>query len=293
MVDLPEAAGRGAGGFLGGLFNNPGIVILGGLAIALAFFSGDIRKAFGSLGESIGNIGSLELPDIQLPTINFPEITFPSFGDITFPSFGDIFGGGPSEPESAPLTPAGGGGFNPADQPVLPTDIDIALGEGATPEDIATMIGIDPTDPNLDPTKFLPPIPEEGDPLFIGPVQPEEPFSLPPTPEPITTPQLPPGFTGGGPSFEGGTIFENPIDTLIEVLAAFPGLTASQAADFLGEFSGILPSELGSISPDIINIVGDPSQPITLLPASSEELTGLTPEQIFEQLFGNVQNPDF
>ena len=285
MVDLPEAAGRGAGGFLGGLFNNPGVVILGGLAIALAFFSGDIRKAFGSLGESIGSIGDIQLPDITLPTINFPEITFPSFGDI--------FGGGPSGPESAPLTPAGGGGFNPADQPVLPTDIDIALGEGATPTEIAAMIPPDPTDPNLDPTKFLPPVPEEGDPAFIGPIQP---FTLPeipisPTPEIVSIFEQP--FTGGGPSFEGGTIFENPIDTLLEVLAAFPQLTASQAADFLGEFSGILPSELGSVSPDIINIVGDPSQPITLLPASSEELTGLTPEQIFAQLFGNVQNPDF
>jgi len=291
MVNAPEAAGRGAGGFLGGLFNNPGVVILGGLAIALAFFSGDIRKAFGSLGESIGSIGDIQLPDIQLPTINFPEITFPSFGDITFPSFGDIFGGG--DPVSAPLTQPGEGGFNPADQPVLPTDIDIALGEGATPDDIAGMIGIDPTDPNQDPTLFQPPM----DPALADEPSDAELFAqdFPETFVPITpiSPILPPGFEGGGVSFEGGTIFENPIDTLTEVLSAFPQLTASQAADFLGEFSGILPSELPGVSPDIINIMGDPSQPITLLPASSEELTGLTPEQIFSQLFGDVQNPDF
>ena len=65
-------------------------------------------------------------------------------------------------------------------------------------------------------------------------------------------------FTGGGSSFVGGTIRENPIDTLSEVIKFFPELSASQAADFLFDTGGkILPSqvEAGIIDPDIRNIV--------------------------------------
>lgn len=97
-------------------------------------------------------------------------------------------------------------------------------------------------------------------------------------------------FTGGGVSFEGGTIRENPIDTLSEVLATFPQLSASQAADFLSQFSGILPSELGGIDPDIRNISGQLSEPISLLPASGG-FSGVTPEEIFRRLVGgNISN---
>jgi len=98
-----------AGSFLGGILNNPGAVILGGIVIALLFFSGDIRKAFGSFGESFGKI---ELPDINLPEINFPEIKFPEFNfpdinidfpefpEVKFPDFSQFFKGEPSvDPE--------------------------------------------------------------------------------------------------------------------------------------------------------------------------------------------------
>jgi len=292
MVNVPEAAGRGAGGFLGGLFNNPGVVILGGLAIALAFFSGDIRRAFGSLGESIsGGLVNIELPDIQLPTINFPEITLPSIGDI--------FGGGPSEPESAPLTPPGAGEFNPADQPVLPTDIDIALSEGATPSDIAQMIGFPDIDPNLfqPPGQDVPqtPVPEGpsvitpagvdiGPFLGLEPVTPAVPIPLPPPISPIT---------GGGPSFEGGTIFETPIEnlSLSQIIDQFM-VTASQAADIQAQAIGFTPEEeaflgqqgtIGGVS------IMEPTGPAV----SDPSVSGLTPEEIFAALFGNVQNPDF
>lgn len=53
-------------------------------------------------------------------------------------------------------------------------------------------------------------------------------------------------------------IRENPIDTLAEVINAFPELTASQAADFLEATGGkILPSQIeaGLIDPNIKNIV--------------------------------------
>lgn len=80
VEEASGAAGRGAGSFLGGFLNNPAVVILGALGIVFLFFGGDIRKAFGSLGESISKIGSVSLPDINFPDFNFPE--FPSLPDI-------------------------------------------------------------------------------------------------------------------------------------------------------------------------------------------------------------------
>jgi len=65
-------------------------------------------------------------------------------------------------------------------------------------------------------------------------------------------------FFGGGPSFVGGSIFENPIDTFSEVLKFFPGLSASQAADFLEETGGkLLPSQVDFFDADIKNIVAN------------------------------------
>jgi len=97
-------------------------------------------------------------------------------------------------------------------------------------------------------------------------------------------------FTGGGVGFQGGFVSETPITTLFQVLDLFPQLTASQAADFLSQFKGLSPSEAILQDPDIKNISGDPSQPITILPASQESLTGLTPEAIFALLFPNVKS---
>lgn len=81
---LSEAGGRGAGGFLGGIANNPGVIIIIAIIAALVLFRGDISRAFAGFGE---NLGKVELPPLpQLPSLNiqFPDITFPS---ITFPSF--------------------------------------------------------------------------------------------------------------------------------------------------------------------------------------------------------------
>jgi len=95
------AKAKAAGQFLGGIFNNPGIVILGALAIALLFFQKDIRNAFGSLGEGFGNI-NIELPEFKFPEFTFPEIKFPEFKfpdfefpdiNIDLPDFNAIFAG--------------------------------------------------------------------------------------------------------------------------------------------------------------------------------------------------------
>jgi len=241
-----EAAGRGAGGFLGGLSNNPGIVVLGALIIGLAFFAGDIRKAFGSFGESFGKI---ELPDITLPEITFPEITFPDFPDITFPdfpelpdfsSFFDNFfnffnGNGNGIPGDLPLPPdvedtgllteeqraaceCGTNIIQDVEGDVSETCISCPEPEFTPPGCIRTPAGV-----LICPDTFDVPPPINGG--FIGPPPPEDvPF------EPSV--DLPPGFEGGGPSFEGGTIFETDIcNKSIGQIASELGISASAAAD--------------------------------------------------------------
>jgi len=273
-----------AGQFAGGFLNNPGALAAIGIAVSiittLIIFRNDIRGFFGTtIPEALGSLGDI---NIQLPSIELPSFELPSFDftlpTIEFPSFQDIFG----TPE-----PVG-------------TEIDIALSEGATVEDIQNIIGIDPTDPNQDPTKFLPPVPEEGDPTFIGPVQVDEPFSLatffgPAEPEPIPLPEPISPITGfGGPSFEGGTIFETPIENLSlnQIIEMGLAETASQAANLKAIAEGFTPEEeaflgqqgtVGGIS------IMEPTGPAV----SDPTVVGLSPGEIFQQLFGNVQNPEF
>jgi len=82
------AAAKAAGGFLGGLFNNPGALIgliaLGGLLIFRKDITNFFQKGFDSIGENFGKV------DVQLGDINLPEIKNPFEGfDITkiFESF--------------------------------------------------------------------------------------------------------------------------------------------------------------------------------------------------------------
>jgi len=85
---VAEAGGRGAGGFLGGILNNPGTVAILAIVAALILFRGDIRSAFASIPEAIGNIGNVQFPDINFPAFEFPQITFPEFPAFPeFPSF--------------------------------------------------------------------------------------------------------------------------------------------------------------------------------------------------------------
>jgi len=252
VINMVKVA-RSAGSFLGGIFNNPGIVILGALAIALLFFQKDIRNAFGSLGESFGQI------DITLPTIEFPEITFPEFPQFELPPppdfsglfdfLGNLFGNGnggllPPPPGTEPteglgdVTTPPGCTVNALGQIECPTpptfDVCQAFPELCATEPEVTPPGCirSPAGVLICPGDFEGPPPINGG--FIGPPPPpDEPFQ-PPV-------DLPPGFEGGGPSFEGGTIFESSdagCQTLSCVLNANPGFTASQAADRLAELQG-------------------------------------------------------
>jgi len=282
---------KSAGGFLGGIFNNPGVIILTGLAILLLFFQKDIRGAFGSLGEGISQgIGGLGNIDITLPEFNFPDIKFP---DITFPSFdfGGFFEGFNPFPDAV-LTPEGdvaviplnppGSAINPADDPTNPTPVDIILSEGGTVEQ-----PIDPTDPNQDPTKFLPPsqdIPQtpvpSGPDLFlpagtnIGPFlgldQPS--FIGPPEPEPTSQLNI-----GQEQPF---TLAPLGAQTLSSIIGIFD-VTASQAANikFISQQGGD-----PFATPE--NIFGENPPAV-----SDPQFQNLTPEQIFLQLVGgNISN---
>lgn len=232
-----------AGQFAGGFFNNPGVIILG-IAIAfIAFFRGDIRSAFGSIGEGLVNI---EAPTINLPS--FPDISFPSI-NLGIPSpFPEATAGG----DPVPLSQPGEGLVNPADAPTDPTPVDILISQGETDPRIINPEAFDPEQaPQLfDPTQFQPPIPGTTG----------EPSPPAPTPEGvIVVPEEDPFGIGGGPSFEGGTtVFGGGIvDTLSEVLAVFPSLTASQARDVLEEFPDLTQAEFRQLDPDIINISGE------------------------------------
>jgi len=100
---------------------------------------------------------------------------------------------------------------------------------------------------------------------------------------------------GGGGSFIGGTTTfgdeTNIVDTLSEVLAIFPNLTASQAADALAENVGLTPNQFAQTDPDIINISSQGFDPDQILLNASGGFSGLTPEQIANILTGgNIQN---
>lgn len=272
---------RSIGTGVGAFFNNPGVIILGALAVILLFFRGDIRNAFGSLGQGITEgLGGLGDININLPEFNFPDITFPSF------DFGGLFQGFNPFP-NAILTPEGdvaviplgepGAAINPADQPTNPTPVDIALSEDLplpplTPEEIAL-------DPNQDPSLFQPPAPPEGDPAFVGPVQP---FQLPPivseTPSVILEDfaQDPSQLNIG----QEQPLTEAPLGALplSQIIDKFM-VTASQAANikFIAQQGGD-----PFATPE--NIFGENPPAVT----AGLGFEGLTPEQIFEQISGGV-----
>lgn len=234
---------------------SPNLLLGVGGIIAAVFLVSQVRKAGGDLQKALTDI---KLPDITLPSISLPSIP-------------NIFAQQPII--TAPLTQPSEGGINPADMPILPTDIDVALSRGE--EIIPTGF-----DPNADITRFVP----TGDPftgreedrppvevipdIIPAPVngrdertqrrlqQPSEVLPPPPPVEVISELPVEQTFGFGGTGFIGGTVRENPIDTLSEVLQFFPELTASQAADFLAETGGtILPSQVELVDPDIKNII--------------------------------------
>jgi len=252
-----RVVGSGIGGGVGGFLSSPfGLGLLGVTAlIAILFIFKD------RIAEAIGSFKLPSLPDIQLPS--FPDITFPSFDfefpsfDFEFPSFDFDFPELPPFPELPNLCSLFGIGCeeeeedfetSPSVEEVLEEcNENCSIVQDITGRIITTCecdgqifqtVG-DPTIPPPPPEIPPPPPPE------IPPPPPELP--PPPPPEIIVDPflDIPPDveFEGGGAGFIGGSIGQTPVTTLFQVLGLFPSFSASQAANFLFQFSGILPSE--------------------------------------------------
>jgi len=226
-----KAVGTGIGAAVGGFFTNPVVLIIAALGFTLFIFRDKISQFVSDA------IGGIELPDINLPDINLPSFEFPSFEfpSFEFPSF-DI----PEFP-SFDLCSLFGIGCDeippPPDQPTTPSVKEVLeeCNENCVIKQDAQ--GVVTTTCTCDGQEFS----SVGEPTI-----PPEPIPEPPPPIPIIIdPELEVEgeFTGGGPSFIGGSIGQTPVTTLFQVLDLFSGFSASQAANFLFQFSGISPSD--------------------------------------------------
>jgi len=318
---MVKGKAKAAGSFLGGIANNPGIVILGGLAIALLFFQNDIRKAFGSLGAGLGDI-DIKLPDIKFPDLKFPDFSFPdfSFPDITFPefkfpefTFPDLFGQGTiTPPEQDPagdpdLSIGLAGGIQQrradlergllerelaeADIPLRDIQDDIEgltpaqrfafIERGVIPGGFEVIGGILKQIMEAAPSNLLN---QEG--LISD--QKVSSFLLD---DPLKQ------FEGGGVSFIGGSIFETPLAnlTLNQIINMF-NVTASQASSLRREAQGFPSTETGFTPPSFFT-QGSQGLPIGIEApdfggfTGDPQFQGLTPQEIVLRLLGgNIQN---
>jgi len=304
---------RAAGQFLGGILNNPAVVILGGLAIVLLIFRGNISQAFADLGKSIsGGLGdiNIQLPEISLPSFpeisfpelpSFPEITFPelpSFPEITFPDFSNLFGGGAvtppeQDPAGAPDLSIGlAGGIQErrraqqeaAALAAIPErDIQDAILGDLTPAQKFAFIerGVIPTGFEVIGGELV-----AISQMVSGAaaVQPNDlDFGV------QSFLQEPQQFTGGGVSFMGGSVSPTPTEflSLSQIIDQF-GVTASQAANLRAIAQGFTPEEEQFLqgSGDVIGFTGFNPPAV-----SDQQFAGLTPEEIALRLTGgNISN---
>jgi len=252
---------------------SPNLLLGVGGIIAAVFLVNQVRKAGGDVQKALSDIS---LPDISLPEIKFPDVSFPdiSFPDFSLPSLPSVFADTPDQtildPTQAPFTVTeeqrSEGVFTQKETDMCPCGVSIVQNPDRTftskcllcadGSGVTTRCGVGTVlDPNTG--KCFP----------IGAAGSSTPQPSP-IPESVQQPiteqtfevisELPTEqeFGFGGEGFVGGTVRENPIDTLSEVLKFFPELTASQAADFLAETGGqILPSEVELVDPDIKNII--------------------------------------
>lgn len=271
------------------------VAIVGGILAlgALIIYGG--KELFKAIPD-LSNIKFPEFPDVKLPDIKFPDFNISNTNpvDTTYPSLpqndeaiikaiqeqGGLANLKQDEIVNLlkGLTPLGTS-QNPASSPTSPTSIDIVLNDPTLTDEqkkalvriLNTDIGVN--DPNNDPNKFQPPkdenifvpapssgqVPKDSEIISkesLGITDKVTTEIMKPIPKVINELPVEQNFQGGGLSFIGGTIRENPIDTFSEVLKYFPELTASQARDFLDATKGkILPSQVELVDPDIKNIV--------------------------------------
>jgi len=285
---------RSAGSFLGGIFNNPGIIILGALAIALLFFQKDIKNAFGSLGSSLGDITlpEINLPTINLPTINLPSFEFPSFEFPKF-EFPSIFGGNGLEQPQKMVEDTG----------LLTQEETLACECGSTiTQDAFGNVNnvckqcavVDTALPSLDPALNVPVLPAGTGSGILDVIN-----FLGLTPAQEFVSNLPGGFEvfqTPGSSFVGAQINPTPIQnlSLSQIIDMFD-VTASQAANIKAiseddfgdfDFGTNTGGGIGSVIPSIQQFIGGSDVNV-----SSSQFEGLSAQEIANILTGgNIQN---
>jgi len=316
-----RVAGRGVGAALSSPFGIAGLG-LAAIIILIVIFRKDIGKFFEGLKfpefpaipNPFENFEFPKFPDITFPDITFPDITFPDFPEINLPDFSGLFEGFQEQQETflsglqLEFNKLFGG--TPLPQPqkmvedtgLLSQEEVLACQCGSTitqdafgnvNQQCKECAAIDTALPSLDPALNIPDtsgLAFGGLLDFLG-LTPAQQFAQ--QKGGFDVPFNDPTGLGGGVSFIGGTTTfgSGIVDTLSEVLAIFPNLTASQAADALAENSGLTKNEFAQISPDIINISSAGGDPEQILLNASGGFSGLTPEQIANILTGgNISN---
>jgi len=279
---------RAAGSFLGGIANNPGIIILGLALGGLFIFRDRISSAIGGLGaaaaEGLGDI-NIQLPEIKLPEIKFPEIKFP---DFNFPNF---FGGGDIEQPQKMVENTG----------LLSQEESAACqcGQTITQDafgNVENKCKICAASPGMNPALLNEPSDAE---LFAQdfPGDSATPPTLTPAQEFVNN--LPGGFEvfqTPGSSFVGAQINPTPIEnlSLSQIIEMF-NVTASQAANILAiakddfgdfDFGTNTGGGIGSIIPSINEFI-----PSSDLNVSNDQFEGLSAQEIAAILTGgNISN---
>jgi len=271
---------RAAGSFLGGIANNPGIIIIAALLGGLFIFRDRISGAFAAIPGALGDI-NIQLPEIALPalpTINLPEITFPSL-----PGLPQIFGGGDTELDPANLPPDVQNTGLLADPTVCECGSTII--QDAQGDVTQFCKECSPTTDQALPGGFIGGLADPNFLNFLG-LTPAPP-ATPSPPNNLDFGELPPGFEGGGVSFQGGSILpfgtgQNIGDlSLSEIIDRF-NVTASQAASLRSEAQGFTPEE---------DVFLQGSQGFNPPAVSDPQFEGLTPQEIANRLTGgNISN---
>jgi len=299
---------RAAGSFLGGIANNPGIIIIGLALGALLIFRKDITNF---LDKGIGNITlpEIKLPDIKFPEFNFPEFKFPDLPPA--PDFSGLFQQFQQQQNTflSGLTNLFGGGEIPKPTKMVEdTGLDplASCQCGASiVQDAFGNVNVTCKQCAAVDTQLPSQIPAENIPQtngFVGGIgggllgflglTPAQQFVQ----DKIEDESLPAGFSGGGLSFIGGSIFQTPIAnlSLSQIIDQF-GVTASQAAnikaiaaDDFGDFN------FGTNTGSGIGSIFQNLSLTSLLPSSNvsdSQFQGLSAQEIANLLTGgNIQN---
>jgi len=270
---------RSAGTFLGGFFNNPGLVAIALGIGALLVFRKPITEAF----------ANFKLPDINLPDVNFGDFKFPDF-DFKFPDFNLDFGGFDfGDPLKAiqdsidkivvqfsNLDKPGREMGTTPDPDVIPVfGGGLAERREGLEDPVITVDEMDLPPSTLDPNRplSLDQLAAFQDPIVesLGKVQSAIPDQQ---------------FQGGGLSFIGGSVSETPLQfqSLGQITERL-GISASRAASLRAEAIGFTPTEQAFLTQgQEISPLGDFSSQ----PQTSGGFEGLTPEQIALRLTGGI-----